>query len=123
MTIKGQVRHAFPAYKVFIFGTEVTEDDLDVEVQYNSGRAPNTCSITLANDLDKYIMTTQDLKVLYQRDDVDEAFISEPFSNSIPPLFHVTTPTCIHDGKFSYINLTFCRIPTAVICLLARIAI
>lgn len=65
MTVRGQVRHAFPAYKVFIFGVEVTEDVLDVEVQYNVGRAPNVCSVTLANELDKYIFTTNDLKNLF----------------------------------------------------------
>lgn len=73
MTVKGQVRHAFPAYKVYIFGVDVTEDVLAVEVQYNSGRAPNGCSITLANELDKYIFTTNDLKALFGTPDVTEA--------------------------------------------------
>ena len=66
MTARGQVRHAFPAFRVFIFGTDVTEDVLDVSVSWNLGRAPNTCSITLANPDDKYIFTSTDLRTLYK---------------------------------------------------------
>ena len=55
-----QARHAFPAYRVYVYGINVTEDVLNVDIGYNTGRAPNTCSITLANDLDKYILTTPD---------------------------------------------------------------
>ncbi len=68
MTAPGQIRHAFPAYKIFIFGIDITADTLAVTVNYNVGRAPNTCSITLANELDKYIYTTTDLKVVFKGD-------------------------------------------------------
>jgi hypothetical protein len=60
-----QVRHAFPAYRIFIFGVEVTEDVFDVNIQYNVGRAPNTCTITLGNEFDKYILTTNDFKNIF----------------------------------------------------------
>jgi len=60
-----QARHAFPAYRVFIYGVNVTEDVLSVEVSYNVGRAPNTCTITLANELDKYILTTPEFTTLF----------------------------------------------------------
>ena len=68
MTVADQVRHAFPAYRVFIYGVNVTEDVLQAEVRWNYGRAPNTCNITLANDLDKYIFTTKDLKALFKNE-------------------------------------------------------
>jgi len=64
MTTTGQVRHAFPAYKVYIFGLDVSEDVINVEVSYNTGRAPNTCRVTLTDQLDKYTITTADITVL-----------------------------------------------------------
>jgi hypothetical protein len=69
MTVADQVRHAFPAYKVFIYGVDVTEDVLQAEVRWNHGRAPNSCDITLANDLDKFIFTTKDLKTVFIGDE------------------------------------------------------
>jgi hypothetical protein len=45
---------------------DVTEDVLSTDVTWTLGRAPNTCSITLANNFDKYIFTTYDLKVLFK---------------------------------------------------------
>lgn len=66
MTARGQIRHAFPAFRVFIFGTDVTEDVLDVDVDWNKGRAPNACSITLANPDDKYIYTSIDLRTIFE---------------------------------------------------------
>lgn len=84
MTTRGQVRHAFPAYRVFIFGVDVTKDVLDVDVTYNIGRGSSTCSITLANNFDKYVFTTQDLKVLFKGFDeiqaAAEKAASVPFS-------------------------------------------
>lgn len=68
MTTRGQVRHAFPAFRVFIFGTDVTEDVSEVSVNWNYGRAPNTCSIVLLNADDKYIYTTKDLHTIFGND-------------------------------------------------------
>jgi hypothetical protein len=65
MTTEGQVRHAFPAFKVYIFGVDVTEDVLQIDVKNHLGKSPNICTVTLANDLDKYIYTTQDMITLY----------------------------------------------------------
>lgn len=82
MTVKGQVRHAFPAYRVYIFGADVTEDVLDVDVRYHVGRSPNTCTITLANELDKYICTTSDLTTLFGKEarDAIDAYVSNTVS-------------------------------------------
>lgn len=78
MTTRGQVRHAFPAYRIFIFGIDVTEDVLDVDVNWDVGRAPNTCTFTLANPDDKYIFTSQDLLTLFKdTQDIVDSFIEE----------------------------------------------
>ena len=56
-----EYRMAYPKFKVFIFGVEVTSDVVSVNATYHDGDAPNSCSITLLNEHDKYIVTTQDL--------------------------------------------------------------
>jgi hypothetical protein len=56
-------RFAFPAYRVFIYYQEVTEDVLSVNINSSGGsaeRTPSSASITLANQLDKYIISTFD---------------------------------------------------------------
>lgn len=56
-----QVRYAFPAYRVFIFGVEVTSDVTGINVTLHDGSSPNSCQIILLNDEDKYIVTTDDI--------------------------------------------------------------
>jgi hypothetical protein len=56
-----QYKMAYPKFKVFIFGVEVTADVTGITASYHDGGAPNTCQITLLNELDKYIVTTSDL--------------------------------------------------------------
>src|SRR5271165_7181695 len=60
-----QNRYAFPRYKVYIFGVEVTADVVAVNANYHDGDAPNTCQITLLNEFDKYILTSADLIALH----------------------------------------------------------
>lgn len=60
MTIE-QFRMGYPKYKVFIFGVEVSDDVISINATHHDGAAPNTCQITILNELDKYIVTTQDL--------------------------------------------------------------
>jgi len=57
-------RLAFPSYRVYVFGVDVTEDVLSVSITNNEGNAPNSCQITLVNDFDKYILTTKDIQAL-----------------------------------------------------------
>ena len=52
---------AFPAFRVFVCGVELTEDVTSVVINSHDGRAPNRCTITLANELDKYIVTAKDI--------------------------------------------------------------
>ena len=65
MTTRGQVRNAYPACKVYIYGIDVTLDVLDVDVRWQNGRAPNIASISLVNPNDRYIFTTKDLVAIY----------------------------------------------------------
>jgi hypothetical protein len=60
----GHVRYAFPKFKVFIYGVEVTDDVVALNKTEHDGSAPNTCQITLLNEFDKYILTTQDMVAL-----------------------------------------------------------
>lgn len=57
-------RAAFPAYKVFVYGKDVSADVVSVRVNQSGGsveRSPMTCAITLQNQLDKYVLTTKDI--------------------------------------------------------------
>jgi hypothetical protein len=58
-------RVAFPKARVFVYGQEVSADIIDIRINQSSGsleRAPSTCSITLANSNDKYILTNKDMR-------------------------------------------------------------
>jgi hypothetical protein len=57
-------RVAFPYVRVFVFGKEVTEDVMSVRVNQAGGsteRTPSTCSVTLANVRDRYILNHSDI--------------------------------------------------------------
>ena len=53
--------------------------------------------------------------------EVEDASIFDPFSNSILPLFHSTTPCCSQGGKCSYANCNLLNSSRAVEPLLANI--
>jgi hypothetical protein len=58
------VRVAFPGYRVFIFGYEVTDDVVEVRVNNSGGsaeRTAGTCSFSLVNPQDKYILNYSDM--------------------------------------------------------------
>lgn len=62
-------RPAFPSYKVFIYGQDVTEDVVDVRPNHAGGsaeRSTGSCSFTLVNPNDKYIVTPTDVEVIAQ---------------------------------------------------------
>ena len=63
----GKVRSAFPAYRVFVFGQEVTRDVVEVRVNHSGGsaeRSAGTCSFTLVNPDDKYTLTFGDMLLI-----------------------------------------------------------
>lgn len=66
-TVMPQNRLAFPKFKVFVFGVDITSDVLSINVTSHDGNAPNTCQITLQNDLDKYIINTEDVVSLLKQ--------------------------------------------------------
>jgi hypothetical protein len=84
-----QVRYAYPKFKVFIFGVDITQDVLSVNTTNHDGAAPNTCQITLANELDKYILTTEDVvalnKLKFTNDQLDIPWLrNETFTPADP---------------------------------------
>lgn len=65
----GKVKSAFPAYRIFIFGQEVTRDVVEVRVNHSGGsaeRAAGTCSFTLVNPDNKYTLTYGDMLLIGQ---------------------------------------------------------
>lgn len=70
------IRNAFPGYRVFIFGYEVTEDVIDISIQNHDGRAPNTCTVQLVSPNNRYFMTATDIAKMkgdiIQDDDEDK---------------------------------------------------
>lgn len=74
MTLDGQLRNAYPAFRIFIFGLEVTDDVTRCTVNWSDDdRAPGTAEFVLANKDDKYTVTPGDLKVLYPTVDLRTA--------------------------------------------------
>ena len=65
MTIRGQVRHSFPAWKVYIYGVDVTEDVTSVTNNWGDHRSPNVSQITLSSLKDKYVCNEADIRALY----------------------------------------------------------
>lgn len=81
MTTAGQVRNAFPAVRVFIFGQEVTSDVITVRVNLDDSRAPSTAEIDLVNHgtddqgagvEDRYIITELDIQALYDSVNIED---------------------------------------------------
>lgn len=72
------VRNAFPAYRVFLFGFEITEDVTSITIQNHIGKAPNTCVISVLNERDKYILTHEDMLFLL---DADPSQLRRPSRN------------------------------------------
>lgn len=55
------VKLAYPKYKVYIYGVEVTQDVISISPNGHDGEAPNQCTITLVNEFDRYILTSNDI--------------------------------------------------------------
>src|SRR4030042_439392 len=64
LATEGIYRAAFPAFRIFIFGQEVSGDVAEVRVNQSGGsqdRSPSTCSFSLVNVSDKYILDHDDM--------------------------------------------------------------
>jgi hypothetical protein len=96
MTSTGQARNAFPAFRVFIFGQEVTEDVLSISVNWTDGRQPNTAEVVLVNKLDRYVITEGDIHALY-----DDVAISQLVMPDLEPvvLGTVGAPSFAQSGR------------------------
>lgn len=74
MTTTGQVRYSFPAWRVFVFGVEVTDDVISCNVNWHDGRSPGTAEFVLASELDRYVVTPRDIHAMY--DDIPAEALS-----------------------------------------------
>lgn len=71
------IRASFPAWKIFVFGVDVT-NDVTVNVNnWTDDRTPNMSQLTLSNLDDRYITTGADIQAMYA--DIDGADL-ESFS-------------------------------------------
>lgn len=61
----GRVRYAFPAWRIFVHGVEVTDDVTTTNANYHDARAPNLTDITLVSPRDRYIVLPEDIHTLY----------------------------------------------------------
>lgn len=77
MTADGQVRLSFPAFRVFVFGVEVTDDISSCSTNWTDNRAPSTAEFTLANENDRYVTTAEDIAAMYGDIPLDEVELSE----------------------------------------------
>jgi hypothetical protein len=63
----GRARVAFPAYRVFVFGKEITNDVYEVRVNNSGGsmeRSASTCSFSFVNPDNKYLFTYADMIII-----------------------------------------------------------
>ena len=65
MTSIGQIRHSFPAWRGFVHGMEVSNDMSSCNINWHDGRSPGTAEFVLASELDRYVMTTEDIASVY----------------------------------------------------------
>lgn len=72
MTERGQLRFSFPAFRVFVFGVEVTDDVSTCNINWGDGRAPGTAEFVLASPLDRYVTTPVDIHAMYDDITVDQ---------------------------------------------------
>ncbi len=90
---KTQAKYAYPKFKVFIFGVDVTVDVTSIKTSSHDGKAPNTCQIQLQNPGDRYIFNTDDIaggagvnqvKIPWMRPrDADSTFVEQPYGSVI----------------------------------------
>ena len=78
------VRYGFPAYRVFIFGQEVTADVLSVNIQWSVGLQPGTCQITMANKNYRYNITHNDMLQIAKYRDVPTEKLERLVDNTMP---------------------------------------
>lgn len=93
MTTKGQVRVGFPAWRVYVFGVDVTNDVTSITTNTTDERTPSSCEIVLTSPDDRYVITDRDIETIYgdivlppntTLQTVTEAQIDEEQRNVIP---------------------------------------
>src|SRR5687767_7018355 len=56
-----QFKNAFPAWRIFVFGADVTEHVMSCSFSAHDGRAPNMCEFVLDNKNDQFTITEEDI--------------------------------------------------------------
>jgi hypothetical protein len=79
------IRYAFPAFRVFVYGFNVTRDVELVSINWSLGNAPSSCSITLLSPRDKYILNMNDIRALRGNSFLDEQAFRQSLSLAAPP--------------------------------------
>lgn len=77
---EGVYRYAYPSYRVYVFGQDITADVVEVRVNQSGGsaeRTPGGCSITLVNPNDNYILTFYDMMKIGEAKEVFKAYAQE----------------------------------------------
>jgi len=82
MSDNSQTRNLFPAYKVFIYGVDVTDDVFSVSVSSSVGHEINKASIILSNKGNQYLFTSDDLNTILQDPEVQKANIAYSTANN-----------------------------------------
>ena len=76
-------RLGFPAWMGFIYGLDISQYILSVNITQHDGNAPNTCQITLNNELDIFTVTTNDIIYLDRfKSGLDSRKLSVPWLTS-----------------------------------------
>lgn len=83
MDTDAKYRLGYPAYRVFIFGVEVSDYVQSINTSSHDGASPNQCQISLLNEFDKFVITTNDM--LYINNNVGSQLKLPWLQNSTSP--------------------------------------
>jgi hypothetical protein len=96
------VQYGFPAYRVFVFGQEVSCDVTSVSVNWHDGLEPCTCSIMLANKNHRYDITHNDMLQIAAYRRVPKEQLGKLIDNTMPLALRVPTDQILSGSESSY---------------------
>jgi hypothetical protein len=77
-------QYGFPAYRVFVFGQEITADVIAITNEWGVGVQPGTCQITVVNQNYKYTITHNDMLQIAKYRSVSSELLSNLIDYSMP---------------------------------------
>lgn len=96
-------QYGFPAYRVFIFGQEVTCDVTSVTYNWHDGLEPPTCAITLADKNFRYTITHNDMVQIAVHRNVPRDQIEKIVDNSTPIALRIPTSQLLANSTGTYV--------------------